>query len=303
MKKLSITWDSVYDSTGYLFSFAKSLAAAVKNSPYSNYSEDIIATSGFAFRMWIASDLCPSATSIWSFNQQKKWVENSGITCDYVERLWGQDNLEVERRHVAYDMIKKSIDNGIAAISWDIGIPEWGLIIGYDDERQKYATLSITGKEDEMDYSALGTREIPILNVLTITGINNKLQDNIISDTLKLAKGHLKGEEWCDNKKGLEVYPTLISFFECDFDPNISWNLEYYLGTYAPLKWYAWKFFEKCNLTELCRLYKTVYESWQKAFDLKTSTDLSLKENREAIVKLLKKAEECERQAILQELF
>jgi len=195
MKKLSITWDSVYDSTGYLFSFAKSLAAAVKNSPYNNYSEDIIATSGFAFRMWIASDLCPSATSIWSFNQQKKWVENSGITCDYVERLWGQDNLEVERRHVAYDMIKKSINNGIAAISWDIGIPEWGLIIGYDDERQKYATLSITGKEDEMDYSALGTREVPILNVLTITGINNKLQDNIISDKIVVDTSFGKTDE------------------------------------------------------------------------------------------------------------
>ena len=45
MKKLTITWDNIADSTGYLFSFAKSLACAVKNSPYSNLAEDIIATS------------------------------------------------------------------------------------------------------------------------------------------------------------------------------------------------------------------------------------------------------------------
>ena len=51
MKKLNVTWDSVHDSTGYLFSFAKALAAVVKNSPYKDYSEDIIATSGFAFRI------------------------------------------------------------------------------------------------------------------------------------------------------------------------------------------------------------------------------------------------------------
>lgn len=297
MKKLNVTWDGVYDSTGYLFSFAKSLATAVKNSPYSDYFEDIISTSGFAFRMWAATDLCPSATSIWEFNQQKNWVESGGITCDYIERLWGQDGVEEERRLAATEMIKKSIDNGIAAISWDIGIPEWGLIIGYDDEKQKYTTLSIRGTEGEMDYLSLGKCEIPILNVLTITGINNKSQDNIISDTLKLAKSHLNGEEWCDNKKGLEVYPVLINSFEGDFDPNISWNLEYYLGTYAALKWYAWKFFDKYNLTKLSNLYKTVYESWQKSFELKTSTDLSIKENREAIVKLLKIAEDCERQA------
>lgn len=48
MKKLNITWESVHDSTGYLFSLAKSLSCAVKNSPWAEYAEDIIATSGFS---------------------------------------------------------------------------------------------------------------------------------------------------------------------------------------------------------------------------------------------------------------
>lgn len=64
MKKLNIFWEEIHDSTGYLFSFAKSLACAVKNSPWQEYAEDIVATSGFAFRMWVSADLCPSATSI-----------------------------------------------------------------------------------------------------------------------------------------------------------------------------------------------------------------------------------------------
>jgi len=76
MKKLSLSWDGIEDPTGYLFSFAKCISAAVKNSPYSSLSEDIIASSGFAFRMWVASDLCPSAMSIWEFKKQKPWVEN-----------------------------------------------------------------------------------------------------------------------------------------------------------------------------------------------------------------------------------
>ncbi len=67
MKKLDITWEGIEDPTGYLFSFAKSLAAVVKNSPYTDLFEDIIATSGFAFRMWVDRELCPSATSIWEF--------------------------------------------------------------------------------------------------------------------------------------------------------------------------------------------------------------------------------------------
>ena len=94
MKRLDITWEGIEDPTGYLFSFAKSLAAVVKNSPYTDLFEDIIATSGFAFRMWVSPDLCPSATSMWQFDQQKKWVERGGISCQYIERMWGQEDVE-----------------------------------------------------------------------------------------------------------------------------------------------------------------------------------------------------------------
>jgi hypothetical protein len=298
MKKLSITWEGVNDTTGYLFSFAKSLSAAVKNSPYNELFEDIVATSGFAFRMWVAADLCPSAMSTWAFNQQKPWVENGGLSCDYIERLWGQEDVEEERRLVAIEMIKSSIDDGIAVISWDIDVPEWGLVIGYDDRLQKLATLSITGVEGEMDYVQLGKRELPILNVLTITGKTNKSQEAIISDSLKLAKSHLNGEEWCDNAKGLEAYSELEKHFEGDFNPDISWNMEYYVGTYSALKWYAWRFFEKYGLTQLAELYKTVFECWQKAFEIKKTTDMSVVDNRQAILQLLKTAEDCERAAV-----
>lgn len=299
MKKLNTTWDGVFDSTGYLFSFAKTLCCAVKNSPFSDTAEDIVASSGFAFRMWVSPDLCPSATSIWQFDLQKSCVENGGIHCNYIERLWGQDDVEEKRRLEAIDMIRQSIDNGIPAISWDIGVCEWGLIIGYDDATKKFATLPITGQEDEMDYAQLGKREIPILNVLTIAGKAEKSQKEILNDTLKTAKNHLLGNEWCENSSGLEAYPTLIKHLESeDTELACSWNLEYFLGTYAPLKWYAWKFFEKHGLKELAMLYKSIYENWQKAFDMKKSLDMSAQKNTEALAELLKQAEAWERQAV-----
>ena len=299
MKKLNITWEGVFDSTGYLFSFAKALCCAVKNSPFSEMAEDIVAASGFAFRMWVSPDLCPSATSMWQFNLQKSCVENGGMHCNYIERLWGQENIEEKRRLEAIDMVRQSIDNGIPAISWDIGVCEWGLIIGYDDEAEKFAVLPITGKKGEMDYSQLGKRELPILNVLTIVGKAEKTWEDIFSSTLKTAENHLLGNEWCENASGLEAYPALIKHLENeDTGMACSWNLEYFLGTYAPLKWYAWKFFENHGLQELAALYKSVYENWQRAFEMKKSLDMSAQGNREAMAGLLKQAEACERKAI-----
>lgn len=294
-KKLNVTWDGVFDSTGYLFSFAKALCCAVKNSPFSEMAEDIVASSGFAFRMWVSPDLCPSATSIWQFDRQKSWVESGGLRCHYVERLWGQEDVEEERRQAAIDLIRQSIDHGVPAVSWDIGCCEWGLIIGYDDEAAMLSVLSVTGQEEKMEYTRLGRREIPILNVLTIVEKIQKSREDIVRDTLLIAKNHLLGNEWCENASGLNAYPALIRHLEnTDAKMACSWEMEYFLGTYAPLKWYAWKFFEKYDMQELAVLYRSVYENWQNAFEMKKTMDLSMDANRKAVAGLLRQAQERE---------
>jgi hypothetical protein len=76
-KQLNISWDSIQDATGYLFSFAKSLSCAVKNSPWPEYAEDIVATSGFAFRMWVNTDLCPSAKLAVNHLKGGEWCDNA----------------------------------------------------------------------------------------------------------------------------------------------------------------------------------------------------------------------------------
>lgn len=299
MKKMNITWDGIYDSTGYLFSFAKALCCAVKNSPFAEAAEEIVASSGFAFRMWVSPDLCPSATSMWQFDQQKNWVERGGISCQYIERMWGQEDMEEERRQEAVQLIRQSIDRGIPVISWDIVVCEWGLITGYDDESETFAVLPITGQEGEMAYSQLGKREIPILSVLAVTGKAEQSQEEIVRETLDIAKNHLLGNEWCENACGLAAYPALVKHLESEeAEMACSWNMEYFLGTYAPLKWYAWKFFERHGLQELASLYHSVYENWQKAFEMKKFLDLSDRQNRQAVAELLKQAEVWEKQAV-----
>lgn len=299
MKKLNVSWNDVYDPSGYLFSFAKSLSCAVKNSPYSDLAEDIVATSGFAFRMWVNPELCPSAMSIWDFGRQPTWILNGGLETSFMNCCWQPDNVLNQAREDTLPKIRDSIDRGIPVVAWDIGVLEWGLLIGYDDEKEKFATLSVTGSADDMEYSKLGNREMPMLNVVTIAGKTDKKQEDIIKDTLALAKSHLLGEEWCENIKGLECYPALIDFFKREDTKYAEcWNMEYYLGTFGACKWYAWKFFDKYGLKELADLYKTVYEAWQAAFDKKRSSDLSVKKNRIEIAELLKIAYECEKEAI-----
>lgn len=228
---------------------------------------------------------------------QKPWVENGGFTAEYVERLWGVEAEQEEaRRREAVETVKRSIDRGIPAVSWDIGVPEWGLITGYDDAAATFATFSITG-EGDMPYTLLGKRELPILSVLTLCGRTGKPEEAVLRDTMHLAVSHLGGEEWCENAKGLDAYPALIRQFETDFRPDLSWNQEYFLGTYGALKYYAWRYFDKMGQAALAAGYKRIYEAWLEAFQTKTGQDCTREEVRERIAALLKSAEREERLA------
>lgn len=300
MKKLNVNFIGTTDQTGYLFSLAKSLSAALRCSEYADFADDIVASSGFAFRMWAAPDLCPSGTSIWEFKKQKDWVENGGLRCDYTERLWNEDSVERQRRLKAVYQIKSSIDSGVAAVAWDISGCEWGLITGYDESASLFSTLKINGSEDSLPYEKLGNLELPLLSVLTVTGSAPKPPETLVGDTVKLAKSHLAGEEWGDNPKGLAAYDVIIGWLGDRYVNEISWNLEYYLGTYAALKWYAWKFFEKYGQTRLAGLYKLAYESWKNAFDIKTSNDAWESDVRIDIIAELITAKNAEIKAALE---
>ena len=294
MKKLNVSFEGVQDTTGYLFSLAKSLSAVLRCGGYEEYAEDIIAASGFAFRTWAAADLCPSAMSIWEFKKQKPWVENGGLICRYVERMWGEDAVEKERREEAIQLIRESVDRGMAAVAWDISGAEWGIITGYDEENRILYTRKTDDSEDQIPYDRLGQLELPILSVLTVAGSAPKDDKQLVADTKALIASHLRGEEWCDNAQGIAAYDTLIEFIRDKLTPDVVWNLEYYLGTYAALRFYAWKFFAKYEEQELAALYDIVYRSWQEAFELKCNADVMDMEVREQLIALLQRAKEAE---------
>lgn len=298
MKKISVSFEGV-DTTGYLFTLTKCLSAALRSGGYEEYAEDVIAASGFAFRTWAAADLCPSAMSVWEFKKQKPWAENCGLVCDYTERMWGEDAVEKERREKAIEMIKRSVDSGVGAVVWDLGDCEWGIVTGYDDDSKALYTLKTDRSEDSIPYEKLGQLEIPILSVLTVVGKEAKDSEQMVADTKALIAAHLRGEEWCgENTQGLAAYDTVIAFIKDKLTADNAWNLEYYLGTYAALRYYGRRFFEKYGERSLAALYEKIHSCWQEAFELKRNSDVTEIKVKEKLVGLLKDARDKEAQVL-----
>lgn len=220
------------------FSFTHMLASSLKHSGCALSREYITSASGFAFRLWAETKTqCPSAMSVFDFKLLKKGVELAGYDCVYISRLWHEEDVEAERRADAHEAIVKAVNEDVAPIVWDVGIPEWGVIIGYDDEAQAYEFISATGEHGRMPYAQLGRREIPILSVTIPAGHRQEAPMELARGTLKAAVEHARGREWTERpayESGLAAYPVWAELVHSV--DQAGFPSKYYVGTYASLR-------------------------------------------------------------------
>jgi len=138
--------------------------------------------------------------------------------------------------------------------------------------------------------------------VLTVTGITSKTGEEIYRGTKAIAAAHLRGEEWCDNAKGLEAYDALIHCVKT-LPEDAAWNVEYALGTYSALRWYAQDYFRKCldagyGDAELYNLYRRSYMEWDLAWQALRAGNFADTAGREKIIFHLQQARQAETAAL-----
>ena len=151
-------------------------------------------------------------------------------------------------------------------------------------------------------YAKLGNLDIPFLSVLTPCAYTPKPASELVRDTVRLAAAHLRGEEWSSgNASGLAAYPALIACVESGMYDS-TWNLDYYLGTYAALKSHAAAFYEKHSADipsckPLAKEYRIIADAWLTAFRDNRS-DGHPTEKRHAVAALLRTAHAAEARAL-----
>lgn len=145
---------------------------------------------------------------------------------------WNEDMAEE-----ALDMIRESIQNGIAVVSWNLDNYEHGLIYGYDDERRILNIHDINKRNGgELSYEEFGRRprngtpiepelfvlvirkrnEPPHLNVTRYTEIEDASYRSALRTALSIAIRHIadEGSEGSRRKNGIAAIDAWITAFE-----------------------------------------------------------------------------------------
>lgn len=203
----------------------------------------LMGTSGWAFRIIVNEIQCPSAMSVFDWSLLPEAVEQAGHRCTYISRLWWEGELEQERREQAHAEIVKAVERGIPAIAWDIEIPEWGLIVGYNEDHRSYDTLSRSGRTGSMAFAELGNREVKILSVAIPGEPNGRSRQEIVLNSLQAAVRHAEQGEWMNRPQymdGLAAYELWARTIEPEHNEKAMFDFAgYYAGHYYGARCYA----------------------------------------------------------------
>ncbi|MCR8646013.1 hypothetical protein NV379_25660 [Paenibacillus sp. N1-5-1-14] len=137
---------------------------------------DIMGLTGHAFRINIhPNDVSPAGPTMFSPTELlEKGLNILGFTC---EQLYGFPTpAPPEKLEEAVRFAQETIDRGVPAIGWSLFIPEFGVIYGYDDEKQELYCKD-PSQEGPLPYSKLN--ELPLNFVFMLRARESVLVDQL----------------------------------------------------------------------------------------------------------------------------
>jgi hypothetical protein len=232
----------------------------------------IYGASGHAFALNIHPVMCPSGPTAWAADLCDVLVANAGLIVEGTAANKGQPDFAARQEQI-WRLVRQAIDAGRPCFGWEMSVPEWYVIYGYDGAGN-YLYRNFFGPGGKLPYRKLGTTEIGWANVRTVRAGKPADDRKTLRDAAEFALEHGAGkhsrEKW---HTGLSGYDTWIKGMQ---DPNVQkhkvfgFGLAYNAQCWAQCRRYANLFLQEAAgrlkgdpalaalLTEAQQHYKTV---------------------------------------------
>ncbi len=269
--------------------------------------------SGHAFILNIHDVICPSGPTAWRKERYHELIENVGIRSYHVVGHKSMSDFP-EKQKQAHDLTVESIDDDRPVIAWELDIPEYHLINGYD-EIGYYFTGAVSSKEKLVTpkpWQDVGKSEIGILEFefpILVTPVDD---EKIVHDALKFAldfsstPAAMCFENYKAGVDGFDLWVKSIKEKTAD-----DWGMAYNTAVWTECRTYAVEFLKETQtrlqgdvvplLAEAEKHYNDVkiqLEELGKVFPFPPSDELKDESKVERGIELLHKARESEAKAL-----
>lgn len=178
----------------------------------------LFGATGYAFLINMHEVVCPSGPTAWHTEMLFKLGKNLGYEIDGVFSHKGKPDFE-EARKKAWEYIKKSIDEGIPCYGWELAIPEFYVINGYDDEGYLFSGPLPEPAKIPKPWQELASGDIGVIEMYSVKPTKPANDATTVKQAFQFVLEHAKSpKKWIYDKykAGLEGFDLWIGALETD---------------------------------------------------------------------------------------
>jgi len=238
-----------------------------------------------------------------------KLGQNAGYMIDGVVAHSSQDDFS-EKKQTAWNNTRQSIDQDIPCYGWELDIPEYYVVYGYDDKGYYFSGAGCDGGKGPKPWQEMGNSEIGVLEMYTVRPGSVVDDKTTVKEALEFALEHAKSpDKWINPryKAGLGGYDNWINALEAG--TALGHGVAYNAAVWSECRIFAVQFLleargrlddESYNFLfdEAARHYENVYINLLKVAKLfpfpPKGDEINSNRKRKKAIKYLQKARKAE---------
>jgi hypothetical protein len=173
----------------------------------------LFGATGHAFVINVHEVVCPSGPTAWNTEMLFKLGKNIGYEIDGVFGMKSADDF-AEKQKLAWEHAKSAIDQGLPCYGWELDIPEYYVVYGYDDAGYYFSGPGCDEGKGPKPWQEL---EIGIIEMYSVR-VGQAADDvQTVKEALAFALEHATGPaRWIFHKykAGLDGYNAWIRALE-----------------------------------------------------------------------------------------
>jgi rubredoxin len=156
----------------------------------------LFGATGHALIINMHEVVCPSGPTAWNTKQMRKLGENVGYASAGLCASRKDADFD-EKRRLFWDNLKLAVDNGMPSYGWELDVPEYYVICGYDDVGYYYSGPPREGVAGPKPWEELGDTEIGMLEMYSLMPGDAADDRTTVREALAFALAFAESpEEW-----------------------------------------------------------------------------------------------------------
>jgi len=176
----------------------------------------LFGATGHAFIINIHEVVCPSGPTAWDTEMLFKLGNNIGYTIDGVFGSKSDSDFD-EKQKLAWEKTKHAIDEGLPCYGWELDIPEFYVVYGYNDKGYYFSGPKCDSDRGHKPWKELGNSEIGVLEMYAMKPKQPADDIKTIKEAFEFVLEHSKSPaKWIypKYKAGLAGYDNWIHALE-----------------------------------------------------------------------------------------